>query len=198
VRCKPFVRSVPRRASDYRLLARVLATRLGPALAPAIEAAQTAFLQGRQIGENILFLQLLPDLLRGEGRSAAVAFLDFQKAYDTVSRPFLFAAMEAMGAGEGLLRWVQLLLADTRAAADVNGWVSTPVSSDAGVRQGCPLSPALYLFVAQALFSFLRSRGHGIEVGGGLGALLAELADDVGQQSSRRVQPDDFATPFEQ
>ena len=152
--------------SDYRLLARVLATRLGPALAPAIEAAQTAFLEGRQIGENVLFLQLLPDLLRGEGRSAAVAFLDFKKAYDTVSRPFLFAAMAAMGAGEGLLRWVQLLLADTKAAADVNGWVSAPVGSDAGVRQGCPLSPALYLFVAQALFSILRSRGHGIEVGG--------------------------------
>jgi hypothetical protein len=28
--------------------------------------------------------------------------------------------------------------------------------------------------------------------------LLAELADDVGQQNSRRVQPDDFTTPFEQ
>ncbi len=69
----------------------MLATRRGPALAPAIEAAQTAFLEGLQIGENVLFLQLLPDLLWGEGRSAAVAFLDFKKAYDTVSRPFLFA-----------------------------------------------------------------------------------------------------------
>jgi hypothetical protein len=164
--------------SDYRLLARVLATRLGPALAPAIEEAQTAFLQGRQIDEDILFLQLLPDLLRGEGRSAAVAFLDFKKAYDTVSRPFLFAAMEAMGAGAGLLRWVRLLLTDTQAAADVNGWVSAPVSSNAGVRQGCPLSPALYLFVAQALFSFLRSRGHGIEVGGRQ-LVGSQFADDA-------------------
>ena len=140
--------------------------------------AQTAFLQGRQIGENILFLQLLPDMLRGEGRSAAVAFLDFNKAYNTVSRPFLFAAMEAMGAGAGLLRWVRLLLTDTQAAADVNGWVSAPVSSNAGVRQGCPLSPALYLFVAQALFSFLRSRGHGIEVGGRQ-LVGSQFADDA-------------------
>ena len=167
--------------SDYRLLAKVLANRLGPALAGAIEAAQTAFLPERQIGENILFLQLLPELLRsgaaGDARSAAVAFLDFQKAYDTVGRPFLFAAMEAMGAGEGLLRWVRLLLSDTRAAADVNGWVSAPVPSTAGVRQGCPLSPALYLFVAQALFSFLRSRGHGITVGDRQ-LLGAQFADD--------------------
>ena len=168
--------------SDYRLLARVLTTRLGPALAEAIEEAQTAFLPERQIGENIMFLQLLPELLRsgaaGDARSAAVAFLDFQKAYDTVSRPFLFAAMEAMGAGEGLLRWVRLLLSDTRAAADVNGWVSAPVASDAGVRQGCPLSPALYLFVAQALFSYLRSRGHGIQVGGQR-LVGAQFADDA-------------------
>ena len=191
--------------SDYRLLARVLASRLGPALNQAVEEAQAAFLPGRQIGDNILFLQLLPELLRsgaagpggvggaaaataggpaggvargGGGRSAAVAFLDFQKAYDTVSRPFLFAAMQAMGVSEGLLQWVRLLLADTRAAAVVNGWVSAPVGSAAGVRQGCPLSPALYLFVAQALFSFLRSRGHGIMVGGSL-LVGAQFADDA-------------------
>ena len=185
--------------SDYRLLAKALANRLGPALAKAIEEAQTAFLPGRQIGENILFLQLLPELLRSgaagaggaapaaggaggqgqatHGRSAAVAFLDFKKAYDTVSRPFLFAAMEAMGAGPGLLRWVRLLLSDTRAAADINGWVSEPALSTAGVRQGCPLSPALYLFVAQALFSFLRSRGHGITAAGRQ-LLGAQFADD--------------------
>ena len=187
--------------SDYRLLARVLATRLGPALAPAIEEAQTAFLPGRLIGENILFLQLLPDLLRsgaggaadgGGGSGAAVAFLDFCKAYDTVSRPFLFGAMEAMGAGEGLLRWVRLLLSDTRAAADVNGWVSAPVGSDAGVRQGCPLSPALYLFVAQALFSFLRSRGHGVQVGDRR-LLGSQFADDANvllpSASEQHVRP---------
>ena len=120
---------------------------------------------------------MLPYLL-ASGCLRACFQTSLRACFQTCRRPFLFAAMEAMGAGEGLLRWVRLLLADTRAAADVNGWVSEPVGSAAGVRQGCPLSPALYLFVAQALFSFLRSRGHGVVVGGSL-LVGAQFADDA-------------------
>ncbi len=73
---------------------------------------ETAFLPGRLIGDNIAFFQLLPELLRSNAQhgtqptSAALAFLDFRKAYDIVLRPFLFAVMEATGAGPGLARWV--------------------------------------------------------------------------------------------
>ena len=139
--------------TDYRLLAKILNSRLTPALAQALGPEQTAFLPGRLIGDNIAFMQMLPEVLRsnaarGLPTSAALAFLDFRKAYDTVSRSFLFAAMSAMGAGPGLIRWTSALLSSTKAAAMVNGFVSPPVSWSAGVHQGCPLSPALYLSFA--------------------------------------------------
>ena len=54
------------------------------------------------------------------------------------------------------------LLSGTYARAIVNGFISSPSPSFAGVRQGCPLAPLLYLAVSQALLSFLRSRGIGI------------------------------------
>ena len=105
--------------------------------------------------------------------TAAVAFLDFAKAFDTVSRPFLFAVMERMGAGrpgEGLVGWAELLLGETRAAAATNGFVSRPAATRAGVRQGCPISPLLYLFVAHALWAWLQAPewadAIGIEVAG--------------------------------
>ncbi|KXZ53738.1 hypothetical protein GPECTOR_6g655 [Gonium pectorale] len=88
--------------TDYRILAKALATRLGPALSAAISAEQTAFLPGSLIGSNIFALRHLPHLLRRQGRSAIVAFLDFAKAYDTVHRDFLLAAMEELGATEQL------------------------------------------------------------------------------------------------
>jgi hypothetical protein len=40
---------------------------------------------------------------------------------------------------------------DTRAYTVVHGHVSNAQTWQAGVRQGCPLSPLLYLFVAEAL-----------------------------------------------
>ena len=125
-----------------------------------------------------MFLQLLPPLLRAEQRSAVIAFLDFRKAYDTINRDFMFAVMEAMGVGPGLLHWVRVLLSNTSFVALVNGFVSRPVHTYAGVRQGCPLSPLLYLFVAQALTCWLRASGLGIPVSGRM-CPASQYADDT-------------------
>lgn len=164
--------------TDYRLYAKVLALRLNPCLADLIDEEQTAFVPGRRIGENVLALQCLPELLRREGRWAVVAFCDFRKAYDTVDRGFLLSAMRELGVGEGLLAMVSLLLSDTRARATVNRWVSTPEASTAGVRQGCPLAPLLYLFIAQALLRLLKARGIGIQAAGRL-LTAFQFADDA-------------------
>ena len=164
--------------TDYRLLAKVLAARLGPALGGVIGPEQSAFLQGRQIGDNVMFLQLLPTLLRAEKRGAAVAFLDFVKAYDTVDRSFLLAAMECMGVGAGFMRWVRTLLSHTPFVALINGFCSHEAHTRAGVRQGCPLSPLLYLFVAQALQCWLLASDVGIMVAGARRA-ATQFADDT-------------------
>ncbi len=152
--------------TDYRLWARVLALRLGPCLPDIIDTAQTAFVPGRRIGENILALQCLGALLRRLGRTAFTAFCDFRKAYDTIDRAFLLEAMATLGVGPGYLAMVRTLLTGTRARAMVNGFTSTPAAFEAGVRQGCPLAPLLYLFVGQALLQLLRARGIGIDAAG--------------------------------
>jgi hypothetical protein len=105
-------------------------------------------------------------------------FCDFRKAYDTIDRGFLLAAMEALGVGPGFLALVRQLLSATAARAMVNGFTSTPTTFAAGVRQGCPLSPLLYLFIGQALLCLLRARGIGIEVAGRQLAAL-QYADDA-------------------
>ena len=150
--------------TDYRLLARVLSNRLSPALAEVIPLEQSAFLPGRSIGANTRFLRCLPPLLQQQHRSAIVAFLDFAKAYDTIDRGFLFALMEQMGVGDDFLAWARLLLGHTTAVAVVNGYFSRPVSIRAGVRQGCPLAPLLYLFIAHALLCWLKQHGVGTQL----------------------------------
>ena len=149
---------------DYRLLAKVLANRLGHALGEVVTLEQSAFLPKRLIGANVMFLRHLPHLMRQQNRSCVIAFLDIAKAYDSLDRDFLLGAMDAMGAGSGLLGWVRTLLADTCSVAVVNGYRSSPVQMRAGVRQGCPLAPLLYLFAAQALLCWLQAGGVGIRL----------------------------------
>ena len=94
-------------------------------------------------------------------------YLDIAKAFDSVDRQFIFQAMAIMGASAGMLAWARLMLADTRASVHANGVESAPLLWQAGVRQGCPLSPLLYLFVGQALTSWLRAQPElGVEVDG--------------------------------
>ena len=78
-----------------------------------------------------------------------------------------------------MLAWARLLLSDTAAAAVVNGNISPQEHWLAGVRQGCPLAPAMYLFVAWALSCWLRTVP---EVGVWMGAARVcapQYADDT-------------------
>jgi hypothetical protein len=151
--------------SDYRVLAKVLATRLRAVQGGLIQPEQTGFLPGRHIGENIMLNQLLPAVLPPTSQALSV-FLDFYKAYDTIIREFLYAVLQAFGLGAGFLMWVKLLLTNTGACTLINGYMSAKYAYTAGVRQGCPLAPELYLFVAQALLSFLKAKGFGVNVHG--------------------------------
>ncbi len=172
--------------TDYRCLAKALSTRLSPALGSAIGPEQSAYLPKRRIGASIQLLLTLPHLMRAKFRASrrparcAIALLDFKKAYDTVSRSFLLRIMQEAGAGDDLCFWASTLLSTTQAAACANGYTSAPLSYHAGVRQGCPLAPLLYLFVAWALSTWLQSQpGLGIEISPGRRHTAIQYADDT-------------------
>jgi hypothetical protein len=163
--------------TDYRLLARVLAGRLQPVLQKVVSQSQTAYLRGRRSGSNVLVLQLLLEGLPADSQLVAV-LLDFAKAYDTIDRPFLLQCMRALGVGDEFVSWVQTLLSDTSACVVMNGYQSVSRPFMAGVRQGCPLSPLLYLCVAEALARFLQVRGVGVSVRG-VQLTSTQFADDT-------------------
>jgi hypothetical protein len=110
--------------------------------------------------------------------TALVVLCDFRKAYDTVDRDFLLDVADEMGLGAGFRHWVRLLLSDTRATATVSSAYATPRRFHAGVRQGCPLAPLLYLLVTQTLLAWLDHEGLGIALGS-LRLLGTMYADDA-------------------
>ena len=66
--------------SDYKLLAKALAIRLGPALQHVIDPTQTAFVPGRWIGDNVLCHLEEVEYLQQTGQPGCIVFLDFSKA----------------------------------------------------------------------------------------------------------------------
>jgi hypothetical protein len=136
--------------SDYKILARVLARRFGMAMQSCIGPEQTAYLPGREIGDGIFHSQLVATNLALMQQPGALVLLDIAKAFDTIDRSFLVAIICRCGGSLGMCARVELLLGNTLAAAVVWGRAAVPQCWYAGVRQGCPRSPLLYLFVAEA------------------------------------------------
>ncbi len=65
--------------SEYKLLAKALATRFGPALQHVLDPTQTAFVPGRWIGDNVLCHLEEVEYLQQTGQPGCMVFLGFQQ-----------------------------------------------------------------------------------------------------------------------
>ena len=141
---------------DYKLCARVLAGRLLKVIATVVVPDQSCGVPGRYIGENITFLRDVVELANEYNLPIALLSLDQGKASDRVDWPFLFATLAKMGFGDSFIRWVRLLYTDVRSSVLVNGYTSRSFKPSRGVRQGCPLSPLLYVLSMKVLAANFR------------------------------------------
>ena len=51
--------------------------------------------------------------------------------------------------GKNFINWVKVLYKDIQSMVKVNGFLTDPINITRGIRQGCPLSPLLYILVAE-------------------------------------------------
>jgi hypothetical protein len=91
--------------SVYKILARVLASRLQPIVGPLISNSQNTFIGGRQILDSILVAnECLESRLRS-GIPGVLCKLDLEKAFDHVNRDFLYYILRrtdsALNGGSG-------------------------------------------------------------------------------------------------
>lgn len=83
--------------------------------------------------------------------------IDFEKAYDKVNRSLLFSYLKARGFCDQWCRWIQQVVAGGTISVKVNKLVGPYIKSHKGVRQGDPLSPILFNFVADCLTRMIHS-----------------------------------------
>lgn len=62
-----------------------------------------------------------------------------------------------MGFGDSFVSWVDMIYSNVRSFVNVYGYLSQPFSLSHGVRQGCPLSPLLYVLVSEILAVNIRA-----------------------------------------
>ena len=131
--------------SDYKIAAKAIANRLQNVLPNLINSDQTGFPKGRFIGENIRLIDVLINHTAARSIPGLLMFLDFEKAFDSVEWSFIWKTLSSFNFGSSLINWIKLSYRSIESCVLNNGWASSYFTPERVVRQGCPLSP--YIFI---------------------------------------------------
>lgn len=141
---------------DYKIAAKAIANRLLGVLECVIISDQTCGVPGRNCAENVRLLHDVVSHANQRGKGGAVISLDQEKAFDRVEWSYLARTLERMNFGPSFRAWVALFYTKIFSCVLVNGQQSSLFSVSRGVRQGCPLSPLLYVIVAETIACAIR------------------------------------------
>ena len=124
---------------------------------------QFGFRRGRDTGMAIAAVRHLVDETRRTNGRCSIAFIDLQKAYDSVDRVRLWQALQQFGIGGRLVELMQQLY-DDEVIVNVDGEEAGRFSSTAGVRQGCILSPLFFNIALELAMSAAWPKMRGIKM----------------------------------
>lgn len=167
--------------TDYKILAKVLTTRLTTVIASVVSPCQTCGIPGRFSGEAIRFIQDALDYAEDSDLGGALLSLDQEKAFDCVDWSYMLLVLRRMNFGPSFCSWVHLLYTNLYSRMFVNGALGSPFTISRGVRQGCPLSPLLYVLVTEPLSRAIQASSSidGFPLPSGDTIKILQYADDT-------------------
>ncbi|KAJ0006118.1 hypothetical protein NQD34_013391 [Periophthalmus magnuspinnatus] len=165
--------------NDYKLLTHIFANRLKLGITQIISETQSGFIKGRSIHNNIRLVLDLIDydfLINNEG---FILLLDFYKAFDMIEHSFMFQALQSFGFGSKFINVIQTFYNDTSSSVCLPHGTSQRFQINKGIKQGCPISPLLFIAAAEMLSILIKNADFGKLLIADTELSICQLADDT-------------------
>lgn len=141
--------------SSIKIITKLLANRLQKVIKRLIHKNQYGFIKSRTIQDCLAWALEYIRLCHKSRKELTILKLDFEKAFDKVEHESILQILQAKGFGTKWIRWVKELLGSGTSSVLLNGIPGKVIYCKRGVRQGDPLSPLLFVLVANLLQSIL-------------------------------------------
>ena len=167
--------------TDYKILAKTLVNKIQPVLYTLIHENQHCSIPGRNIETLNHQIRDIITYTHIKHTPAALLSIDQEKAFDRVDHGYLFEVLRHHNMGSQVEGWIRMLYAAPCSRVLVNQTLTPPFPIERSVRQGCPLSPLLYVLCLEPLLAEIRRDKsiQGFSVPGQEVLKLLAYADDT-------------------
>lgn len=116
-----------------------------------ISSEQFSFLKNREIHEAVGTAQEALHSIKHKKIKGAILKIDLAKAFDKVNWIYIKMILIHLGFPPPFINWIMCCFNLASFSVLINGFASHFFHAERGLRQGCPLSPLLFLIVMEGL-----------------------------------------------
>ena len=182
-----------------KVLNRILLERMKEAADPKLRDKHAGFRRNRSCADQIASLRIIVEQSLEWNSPLYINFIDYEKAFDSVDRETMCKLLRHYGVPKKIISLIRCTFQDMSCKIAHAGQLSESFEVKTGVRQGCLLSPFLFLLVIDWIMKTTTTgRNNGIQWT--LWTQLDDLdfADDLALLSHNHSQMQDKTTLLEE
>ena len=139
--------------SAYKIYMMMIMSRMQDAVAQHVSKTQYGFCPGKSTSHAIYIIRRIQDFAESRSAKLSLALLDWEKAFDKVQHDKLFIALNRMGFSAHYVDVIKDCYRKPTFYVKDDYGISDQRVQSAGIRQGCPLSPFLFVLVMTCIDS---------------------------------------------
>ena len=128
-----------------KVLSKIILERLKTAIDEKLRKNQAGFRPGRSCSDQIITLRIIIEQCLEMRKPCILNFVDYQKAFDSLDRKTLWKILAYYGVPQKIISIIKCMYDNQNVKVMFKGKLSNSFIVKTGVRQGCLLSPFLFL-----------------------------------------------------